>query len=170
MKFELAHTFETSIENLERILFSDGLADVLKARMTTLIDCKVLSVSRDGDRLKRRVRYLPQPIIRSVGPKKVEPEWMEWVEESEYDFKSHTGRFKNIPARQRIAAVLKNEGTIELLPLGPGRCRQVLKGDLTVNVFVVGKVAERIIHSNAARILDDEARVVGEMISRKESV
>jgi hypothetical protein len=168
MQFELTHTFETSLEHLERILFSDKLPEILKKRMTTLIDCQVVSAVRTGDALKRKVRYLPQPLIKSIGPKKVEPEWMEWFEESEYDFASHRGRFRNIPARHRIAAVMKNDGTLVLESLGPKRCRQTLRGDLSVNVFVVGKIAERVIQSNAAKILDDEARVVAEIIAKKE--
>jgi len=168
MKFELRHTFDFPVEEVERVLFGEELLAILTRRMSTIIEIEALTMERTGDRLTRRIRYLPEPIIKSVGVKKVEPEWMEWVEESEYDYATHRGTFANIPARNRIAEVMKNHGTLTLRELPGGRCERVLLGELRVKVFVVGKIAERIIHSNAARILDEEAAILKEVLRNKE--
>lgn len=168
MRFEFRHQFDVSVEELERILFSDEMLQLQQQRMKTIIEIEALEVQRDGDSLKRRVRYLPQPIIKSIGPKKVEPEWMEWVEESQYDYGSHRGTFKNIPARYKIAAVMTNEGTLNIRSLGPDRCERTVGGELKVKVFMVGKIAERIIHLNAAKILEEEAAVLRTIIQNKD--
>jgi hypothetical protein len=168
MRFEFRHQFDVSVEELERILFSNEMLQLQQQRMNTIIEIEALEVQRDGDSLKRRVRYLPQPIIKSVGPKKVEPEWMEWVEESQYDYGAHRGTFKNIPARYKIAAVMTNEGTLTIRSLGADRCERTVAGELKVKVFMVGKIAERIIHLNAARILEEEAAVLRTIILNKD--
>ena len=164
MKFEFKHDYDVPVEELERILFHDDLFDLLKERMSTIIDVEPLTVSRTGDRMERRVRYLPVPMIKSVGPIKVEPEWMEWYEESNYDFKTHSGQFKNVAARRKIAGILHNVGTLELRPNGRGGSTEYMRGELKVKVFMVGRIAEKVIHSNAMKILAEQARVVGDVI------
>jgi len=166
MRFEFKHDFRVPVEELERILFHDDLSAILQERMTTIMEVEPLSTQVEGNRLERRVRYLPVPLIRSVGPKKVEPEWMEWVENSSYDFGTHTGQFRNVPARARIAGLLENRGLLELRPNGRGGCQEILRGELKVKVFMIGKIAEKIIHSNAVKILKEQASVVEDVIAR----
>jgi len=168
MKFELRHDFDVPVAELERVLFHDGLSAILAERMTTILEIEPMSVSSEGNRMSRRVRYLPVPLIKSVGVKKVEPEWMEWLEESTYDFSTHTGTFRNIPARHRIAHVMRNQGTLELRPTSRGGSQEVLRGELTINVFLVGRLAEKVIHYNAVKILQDQARVVAEVLRNNE--
>lgn len=168
MKFEYKHVFDVPVDELERVLFHDKTSALLSQRMQTIIEIEPVSVVRNGDRLERKVRYLPVPMIKSIGVKKVEPEWMEWHEVSTYDYATHTGTFQNIPARHRIAAVLTNRGTLSLEPNGRGGSKEVLRGELKVNVFIVGKIAERVIHANAVKILDEQARVVEGIIRARE--
>lgn len=168
MKFKFRRGFDASVEEVERVLFHEGLNDLLKKRMSTIIDIETIEVSRNGDQLHRRVRYLPQPLIRSIAGKKVEPEWMEWFEESTYNFSTHSGHFRNIPTHYRIAAVLKNEGTLTLRSLGPNRCEEVLQGDLTVSVFLLGKIAEKIIQTNAFKILEEQAKILDGILQSRE--
>lgn len=92
---------------------------------------------------------------------------MEWMEESVYDYATHRGRFKNIPARRTIADLLINNGTLEIVPGPGGGCTQVVRGELKVKVFMIGKIAERIIHSNAMKILQEQARVVEGIIAEQ---
>lgn len=168
MKFEIVHKFDAPVEEVERVLFSEKLFPLLKERMTTILDVKPVSVERVGNKLRRKVQYNPKPIINSIMGKKVEPEWMVFTESSEYDFAKHQGTFENIPTHYKVAGVLSNKGELILRSTGGSTCEQVIKGDLVVSVFVVGKVAERIIASNAEKILDEEAQVVRQVIAKKE--
>ncbi len=167
MNFEFRHDFNVPVEELERVLFHEDLMGQLQRRMSTIIEIEAKRIERAGQRLERKVRYLPVPMIKSVGTRRVEPEWMEWVEESVYDFTAHRGQFKNIPARRMIADLLINHGTLELRSNGRGGTTQVISGELKVKVFMLGKIAERIIHSNAMKILEEQAQVIDAVIDEK---
>lgn len=167
MKFEIKHQFNVGVEELERVLFHEDLPAAITPRVPLIIEMNQLEGRRTGDRLQRKVRYLPFPMIRKIGPTTVEPEWMEWVEESSYDFRSHSGQFANVPARGRIAKLMLNTGTLRLIPLGPDRTERVVSGELKIKVFMVGKIAEKVIHGHAKKLLDQEAAALADIIAEK---
>ncbi len=167
MKFEIKHQFDVGVEELERVMFHEDLLPLVTERVELILEVNQLEGRRTGDRLERKVRYLPYPMIRKIGPTTVEPEWMEWVEESSYDFTSHSGRFANIPARGRIAKLMDNTGTLRLVPMGPNRVERVVSGDLKIKVFMVGKIAEKIIHGHAKKLLDQEAAALASILAEK---
>lgn len=156
MKFELIHEFPFAIDEVERRMFHPDTPPLMKRGMPLLTDIELLEARRDGNQLKRRMRYQPKPVIDSVGGKKIEPEWMEWIEDSSYDFGTHKGTFLNVPVKRRIAEVFDNHGTLRFEPTATG-CRRVILGELNIKVFVLGKVAERLIYPHAKNILDQEA-------------
>jgi hypothetical protein len=168
MHFKFTHDFDAPLDELERVMFHDGLIPLLEKRMENILRMEPLEVRRDATRLTRRIRYLPVPMISSIGVKKVEPEWMEFFEESSYDFKAHSGQFRNVPARRRIAALLTNSGTLKLESNGRGGSRQSIEGELVVSVFMVGKIAERVIHSNAIKLLEEQAAVLDGVLRNRE--
>ena len=165
MEFEIKHQFNVGIEELERVMFHEDLPGLIMERVELIIEMNQLEGRRSGDRLERRVRYLPYPMIKKVGPATVEPEWMEWVEESSYDFAAHRGRFANVPARARIAKLMLNTGTMQLRSMGPDRTERVVSGELKIKVFLLGKVAEKLIHSHAKKLLDQEAAALSAILS-----
>ena len=167
MNFEIRHTFDVGVDELERVMFHEDLPGLLTDRVDLLLEMNLLEGSRNGDRLDRRVRYLPYPMIKKIGPTTVEPEWMEWVEESSYDFAAHAGRFANVPARARIAKLMVNAGTLRLVPLGPARTERIVSGELKIKIFIVGKIAEKIIHSHAKKLLDQEAAAIASVLAER---
>ncbi len=167
MNFEIRHTFDVGVDELERVMFHEDLPGLLTDRVEFLIEMNLLEGSRKGDRLKRRVRYLPFPMIKKIGPTTVEPEWMEWVEESSYDYAAHTGRFANVPARARIAKLMVNVGTLRLVPKGPARTERIVSGELKIKIFIVGKIAEKVIHSQAKKLLGQEAAAIASILAEK---
>ncbi len=167
MKFEIRHQFEVGVDELERVMFHEDLPRLISERVQLIIEMNQLEGRRTGDRLERKVRYLPYPMIKKIGPTTVEPEWMEWVEESRYDFGAHAGTFTNVPARARIAKLMINTGRVRLVPLGANRTERVVSGELKIKVFLVGKIAEKIIHSHAKKLLDQEAAALGSIITEK---
>ncbi|MFH1531295.1 MAG: DUF2505 family protein [Pseudomonadota bacterium] len=167
MNFEIRHQFDAGVEELERVMFHEDLPRLLTERVALIIEMNQLEASRTGDRLERKVRYLPYPMIRKIGPTTVEPEWMEWVEQSRYDFRTHAGEFANIPARGRIAKLMINTGRVRLVPLGAHRTERIVTGELKIKVFMVGRIAERVIHSHATKLLDQEAAALAAIIAEK---
>lgn len=167
MKYRLEHEFPCDPRQLLEVMFAYDIVERLAPKVTRIIEAQVLEWERDGERVWRRVRYLPVPAIKSVGPKKVEPKWMEWVEESEADLGKGVVRYRNVPTTEGVARLLKNQGEMRVFSVGAGRARREITGELKVEVFLLGPIAERLIYSYAKEILDEEARglasLIGEM-------
>ncbi len=164
MRYRIEHEFPCGAEALLRFLFDREVVGRLLPRMTRIIEAETLAWSEEEGRIRRRVRYLPVPAIRFVGPKKVEPRWMEWIEESEADLAAGRVTYRNVPTTPAVARLLKNQGEMRIRDAGAGRSVREVTGELRVEVFLLGAIAERLIHSYAKEILDEEARVVADLI------
>jgi hypothetical protein len=160
MKYTIEHDFEFPANTVFSTMFDPSVIEKLKPRMPLILEAELLSCEEKGNMIKRRVRYLPEPFIKSVGPKKVEPKWMEWIEESEADIKKLTVNYRNIPTVKLIAEKMHNSGTMVFENTGSGRCRRVIKGELKIDVFILGAIAERMIFVYARKILDEEAKAL----------
>lgn len=172
MHFELKHHFDLPVDEVLDSMFDPTLADYLKANMKLIKDIKPLERVEEGDRVRRRVHYLPVPIIQSVGPKKISPEMLAWVEESTYDRKARQITFKNVADSARVRKHLENGGTLTFRDLGHDGCERVIAGELKVTnlpflLRPLGVIAERIIYSNAKDLLDEEARVFNQFLRQR---
>ena len=119
----------------------------------------------ENGRVRRRVKYVPAPLIESIGLKKVDPAWMAWVEESTYDRAAHRLEFRNVPVVGKVRDLIENGGTLALREAGPAATERVIEGELRVKVFLVGKIAEKVIYANAGKILEDEARALAAFLA-----
>lgn len=169
MKYRIVHEFPCDSETLLRTMFDKDIAQRLLPRLKRIIEAETLEWSKEGARIRRRMRYLPVPAIKSVGPKKVEPRWMEWVEESEADLAGGIVRYKNIPTTAAVARLLKNSGEMRIKPGPNGGCVREIVGELRVEVFLLGAIAERLIYSYAKEILDEEAEAVTSLLREEGS-
>ncbi len=164
MKYRMEHEFPCDGATLLRTLFDRGIVERLLPRLTRITEAETLSWSEENGRIRRRVRYLPVPAIRSVGPKKVEPRWMEWIEESEADPAAGIVTYRNVPTTPGVARLLKNRGEMRIRAGRNGGSVREVSGELRVEVFLLGAIAERLIHSYAKEILDEEARAVADLL------
>jgi hypothetical protein len=162
MKFEIVHRFDAPVESVWEVMTHPRLCEVLVPNMPSLLEMEILEQGGEGDNARRKVRYRPVPMIKKVGPKKVEPHWMEWVEHS--TSRSLRVEFRNVPRVAQIASLMENSGVVELFAEG-GRCRRVLKGELRIKVPILGRIAERIIHKNAVGLVDEEAEATRRVLA-----
>ncbi|HHW97856.1 hypothetical protein KBB45_02845 [Myxococcota bacterium] len=169
MKYKFEHEFDCDRDTLMRIMYENGVLELLKPELTTIIEGESLEWQELDNGVKRRVRYLPVPKIKAVGPKKVDPKWMEWVEESEVDFSKFKGFYRNVPTTEGVAKLLKNRGEFEFVSLPGGRTKRITSGELRVEVFILGAIAERFIHDFAKEILDEESMTLNKLILRRNS-
>lgn len=167
MRFEITHTFNHPIDTVEQALLDPATTQALAPRMKSIVEVEPLESGETAGVVRRRVRYVPAPLIKRVGTKKVDPRWMEWVEESEYDRSARRMRFKNIPRIGRIAALLENSGTLQLSETPDGGTRRTVSGEITVKVRIVGRIAEKIIQKQGLGILDEEARVFAQLLAER---
>ena len=77
---------------------------------------------------------------------------------------SGTVRYENVPTTPGVARLLKNRGEMRIRPLNDSKSTREVTGELKVEVFLLGSVAERVIHSYAQEILTDEARALARFL------
>ncbi|HJZ85311.1 MAG TPA: DUF2505 family protein [Polyangia bacterium] len=160
MRFELKHTFDAPIDAVLAAMFDPGLFDHLKKNMSTIHDIQPIERTEDEGTIRRRTRYTPVPLIKRVGPKQVPPGAMAFIEDSRLDKRARRLEFENIPDLATLRKLLVNKGTISFRDLGGGRTERTVAGELTVKVFLLGKIAERLIYGEAEKILNEEARAL----------
>ncbi len=160
MKFEYRHTFDTSAERLVEALFDPDLAPFLSEHMTTIVSIEPMERTEDEQRIRRKVKYVPVPMISKIGPKKITPESMQWVEESSFDKARRVMTFENIPTHPKVRAKMVNRGELQIQPTGSDRCERIMRGELKIKFPLLGRVAESIIAKNGKKMLDEEAEVV----------
>jgi hypothetical protein len=163
MHFKLEHSFDAPVDEVLAALADPGFVGFMRGRM------KMIQSIEPSERLERdggvswKLRCVPTPIIKSVGPKKVPPEALAFVQEMDLDRKARRATFKNVPVHHYVRAHLENGGAIEFAPNGTST-RRVMTGELKVVglpflLRPLAGIAESLIYSNAQKLLEEEASV-----------
>jgi hypothetical protein len=167
MRFETRAFLDGTVDEVERAMLDPRYLDYLLQHHGVLLEVQLLDRKEEGAVVRRRVRYRPKPVIASVGPKPVPPEWFAFVEESTYDRTRHELRFTNVPTSEKISRMLVNTGTLRLKDSG-GRCERTMEGEikLALPFFLkpLAMVGERIIQAEGLKILDAEAGVMNRFL------
>jgi len=162
VKFEFEQRFAHALEDVERALldpeFIAGMAGLPK-----LGEPDVLSSDRQGHVATMRVRYAFAGEVSAAVRRVVDPARLSWVEESVTDTVSHTATFRVVP--DHYGKLLRCEGTYALHAEGTGT-RRVAKGDVRVNVPIVGSKVEQVILSGMEEHAQAEAELVDAWLDR----
>jgi len=164
MQFEIEHRFDATPDQLLEVSLHPRLSEVLVPEMENLVEMELLSDERSEGSCSRQVRYRPEPIIRKIGPKKVEPRWMEFVEHSNANLTERRIEYKNIPRVDTVAKILENSGTIEVSRT-PSGCVRRVSGVLKIKFPLLGRLVEKTIYKQAQRLLDEEAAVTAKVLA-----
>jgi len=168
MRFEKRQFLDGTIEEVERAMLDPRYLDYLLQHHGVLLEVQALERKEDGPLVRRRVRYRPRPVIPSVGPKQVPPEWFAFIEQSTYDRNRKEMTFSNVPTSQSISRMLVNTGTLRLRASG-GRTERTMEGEIKLLLPFLLKplamIGERLIQSEGLKILDAEAPVLNRYIT-----
>lgn len=168
MQFELTHTFRAPAAVVMKAMLDERFPEYLLKHHPKMLEAVVLERQEKGGVIGRRVRYRPKPIIESVGPKKIPPEYLAFVEESSFDLGARRFDFKNVPTVAGVSKHLSNGGTMTFVDTAQGserRASGVLEiTNLPFLLRPIGALAERIIYSEAQKLLDAEAQVLQSFI------
>lgn len=164
MRYRFEHEFPCDRNTLIKTMFAKGVEAKLLPLMQGIIEAETLEWVECDGHIRRKMRYLPEPTIKAIGPKKVDPRWMEWIEETDLDLERGVATYRNIPKIRQIAQLLKNQGEIVFTEVSPSKTIRVLSGELKVLVFLLGALAERVIHAEAKKLVDNEARALIRLI------
>jgi hypothetical protein len=167
MRFETRAFLDGTVEEVEQAMLDPRYLDYLLHHHEVLLEVKLLDRKDEGTVVRRRVRYRPKPVIASVGPKPVPPEWFAFVEESTYDRARRELRFTNVPTTAKVSRLLSNSGTLTLRPAGK-RCERTMEGDIKLSLpfFLkpLAMVGERLIQGEGLKILEAEVPVLNGFI------
>lgn len=170
MHFEIRHQFDAPKDRIAEALLDPKYLEFVLERHGVLLEVEPKKREENEREVRRTVRYRPKPVIEKVGPKTVPPEWFAFMEESRFDKATKTLQFDNVPTSTSIQKMLINKGTIRLHEIGPGRTERVVEGELKLVLPFLLKplamVAERLIHVEAVKLLDREAEVLTEWLSK----
>lgn len=168
MKFELRQRIAGTVDEVERAMMDDRYTPFLLANHGVLLEAQVLEKKDEGGLIRRKVRYRPKPVIKSVGPKEIPPEWFAFVESSTYDKAKKEMTFTNVPTSNSIANMLVNTGTLKFREAG-GQTERVASGDIVLKVpfFLkpLAMIAERLIHAEGMKILEGEVPVMNRFLT-----
>lgn len=168
MRFEVRQRIDGTVEEVEKALLDERYLDFLLKHHGVLLEVQLLEREDDGQVVRRKVRYRPKPVIKSVGPKEVPPEWFAFVETSTYDRRRKELQFRNVPTSNKIADMLINTGTLRLVDRG-GQTERTMEGEIALKLPFFLKplavIGERLIHSEGLKILDNELPVLNRFIA-----
>lgn len=168
MRFEKRQFLDGTVEEVERAMLDPRYLDYLLQHHGVLLEVQALERKEEGPLVRRRVRYRPRPVIPSVGPKQVPPEWFAFVEQSTYDRNRKEMTFSNVPTSGAISRMLMNTGTLRLRASG-ARTERTIDGEIKLLLPFLLKplavIGERLIHSEGLKILDAEAPVLNRYIA-----
>ncbi|HEX9296881.1 MAG TPA: hypothetical protein VF881_13645 [Polyangiaceae bacterium] len=173
MHFEFTHRFRAPVDKVQRAMLDAAFPGFLLQHHPKMMEAEVQSREDKGSLVTRKVRYRPKPIIESVGPKKIPPEYLAFIEESTFDLEKKRLDFKNVPTMPGVARHLSNGGTMTFREVG-GECERVTTGELAITnlpflLRPLGAIAERIIHMEAHKLLDQEAKVLQQFLDTQSS-
>ena len=169
MRFEARHRFQGTVDEVERSLLDERYLDFLLKHHGVLLEVQALERSDDGQKVRRKVRYRPRPVIASIGPKPVPPEFFAFVESSTYDRKTKELSFTNTPTSHTIAKMVVNTGVLRLRDAGGGQTERTMDGEIALKLPFLMKplalIGEKVIQSEGLKILDGEVSVMNRFIS-----
>ncbi len=169
MRFETKHRIQGSVDEVEAALLDERYTGFLLQHHGVLLEAQVLEKKDEGSKVRRKVRYRPKPVIKSIGPKEVPPEWFAFVETSTYDRAKHELTFTNTATSNKISSMLVNTGTLRLRDAGGGQTERIVEGEISLKLPFLLKplavIGERVIQAEGLKLLDGEVPVLNRFIS-----
>lgn len=169
MRFESRQRISGTVDEVERAMLDPRYPEFLLKNHGVLLEVQQLELKDEGDKVRRKVRYRPKPVIATIGPKRVPPEWFAFVETSTYDKKKKELSFSNVPTSNTISKMLVNTGTLKLRDVGGGNTERSMDGEISLKLPLLMKplalIGEKVIQSEGLKILDGEAPVLTRFIA-----
>ena len=171
MHFKLEHTFDAPVDAVLAALADPAFVEFMRGKMKSMKSIEPLDRKERDSGVAWRLRCVPTPIIESVGPKKISPEALAFVQEMDIDRKARRASFKNVAEHPKVLKHLENGGTIEFRDEG-GKTRRVMSGELKIvglPFFLrpLAGIAENLIYSSAQKLLEEEASVFRQFLGQR---
>jgi hypothetical protein len=156
VKFAFEQRFAHPLADVQRALLDEQFIASM-ATLPKLGAPQVLSRDVAAAVVTLRVRYAFTGDVSATVRRVVDPARLTWVELSVTDTSTHTSTFTILP--DNYGSLLKCSGTYELKDAGTGSLREA-RGEMRVNVPLVGGKVERVIVSGMEEHGQSEAELV----------
>ena len=168
MRFEITHEFDIPMDALELAVISPDLVSKFGAQVQAqhvgIQTVTERSRSLRNGTLERVWHYQAHIRLPKFARGYVTPEMTAWDEQSVYETKSHKGKWSIVPnVKPEWRQYFSASGTYTVEPLGDGRSRRTVKGELELRVRVVRQVAERLILGEVRKSFEAEAATLRDM-------
>jgi hypothetical protein len=161
--FEIVHEFDIPLDAVELAVLSPDLIEKLAPRLVNIETLKQVSHSMNDGVFERVWSYRANVKIPGFAKPYVTPDMLGWNEESSYDLKKHKAEWTIVPhVKPAWRKFFKSKGTYRLLRKGEGSAR-VIEGDLSLDVPLLRKVAERRILREVTKTFDAEAATLRDL-------
>jgi hypothetical protein len=164
--FEIAHEFDIPLDALELAVISPTLVDKLgpKLNKSGIEAVRQKAHTLMNGVLDRVWHYQANVRIPQFARGYVTREMCAWDEHSTYDLKAHKSTWTISPnVKPEWQRYFEAKGTYAIVPLGNGRAKRVVEGELELKVPVVRQVAERMIVNEVKKTFEAEAATLREM-------
>jgi hypothetical protein len=168
VQFEIAHEFDIPLDALELAVISPHLVDKFGATARSK-HAGIQSITERSRSLKNGVlervwHYQAHVRLPKFAQGYVTPDMTAWDEQSVYETGPHRGRWTIVPnIKPQWRQYFSASGTYTIEPLGDGRSRRTVRGELELRVRVVRQVAERLIVGEVRKAFEAEAATLREM-------
>src|SRR2546430_760522 len=102
MHFELKHTFDAPVDAVIDAMTDPAFPEFMKQHMQLMTDIKSIERKEEVGRLEWKLRCVPVPLIKRVGPKEIPPEALAFIQESSLDRATQRLSFKNIAEHPKV--------------------------------------------------------------------
>jgi hypothetical protein len=166
--FEVAHEFDIPLDALELAVLSPDLAPRYSARALAM----KIGIERVVERhrsfhsgiYERTWHYQANVTIPKFARGYVTREMCAWDEQTTYDMSKHRGTWSVLPnVKPEWRRYFESKGTYTLEPLGGGRSRRRVQGEVALRVRVVRQVAERLIVNEVRKAYEAEAATLHDL-------
>jgi len=166
--FHIVHEFDIPLDALELAVISPALVDKFSAKVRQLkVGVQNITERRrslKGGVLEREWHYQANVRIPQFARGVLTPEMCAWEEKSVYEMGRHRGRWTIVPnIKPEWQKYFSSSGTYAIEPLGDGRSRRVIAGELELRVRVVRQVAERLVVGEIRKAFEAEAATLRDM-------
>ena len=163
MHFEIVHEFDIPLDAVELAVLSPNLIERLAPRLSNMEEVEQKSHTMTDGTFERVWSYHASVHLPGFARSQLPREIVGWDERSTYDLRKHSATWTIVPnVKPPWRNYFHSEGTYELVPNGNGT-RRIIKGELTLNVPVVHKLAERMILAEVKKTFDAEAATLRDM-------
>jgi hypothetical protein len=168
VQFVIAHEFDIPLDALELAVISPALVDKFGAKVLELgVGIEAIREKtrswKDGV-LERVWDYQADIRIPAFARAYVTREMCAWQEASVYKMSRHQGSWNITPnVKPEWQRYFASSGTYEIQPLGGGRSRRIIRGELELRVRLVRQMAERLIVAEVKKAFEAEAATLRDM-------